>query len=158
MSDAPYTGPPPITNGPFSPELLAVLDAPDSTEVTVVDGEPSSFKPGTFRRHIVRLRAVVIDDAGRREVGAAVASALVTPAQAASCFDPHHAVRLVRGGIAVDLVICFMCGKAQVWGPGQRGRIVMFSEAGEPPCRPVLAAQLRRVAGLRDRLRLRRHM
>ncbi len=158
MPDIPPTGPPPIPNPPFAPELLAVLTAPDSVEVMVVDGEPSSFTPGTFRRHLVRLRAVVTDDADRRAVGAAVAGALVTSAQAASCFDPHHAVRLVRDGVAVDLVICFMCGKAQVWGPGQRGRIAMFSEAGEPPCRPVLAAQLRRVAGLRDRLWLRRYV
>jgi hypothetical protein len=45
----------------------------------------------------------------RREVLAAIQRAVRNPPKPAHCFVPRHAVRTVKGGETVDMVICFQC-------------------------------------------------
>jgi len=39
----------------------------------------------------------------------------------AFCFDPHHGIRVVNGNQKLDLVICFECGKIDVYTNFQSG-------------------------------------
>jgi hypothetical protein len=40
----------------------------------------------------------------------------------AFCFDPHHGIRVVSGNQKLDLVICFECGKIDVYTNFQSGQ------------------------------------
>ena len=47
------------------------------------------------------------------------------------CFDPHHAVRAVRGNQSVDLIICFECDWVYVFNNGKR-TMLAISSAPQP--------------------------
>jgi len=40
----------------------------------------------------------------------------------AACFNPHHAIRAMRGKKVVDLVICFSCSGVQIYYAEEMGR------------------------------------
>jgi hypothetical protein len=51
----------------------------------------------------------VTDSRQKREVLTAIRRAMQKPPKPAHCFVPRHAVRAVKGGEIVDVVVCFEC-------------------------------------------------
>jgi hypothetical protein len=66
------------------------------------------------------LGKVQVTDRGKvREILSAIRRAIRNPDKPANCFFPRHAVRAVKGGETVDVVICFQCRTYAVSrGPG----------------------------------------
>jgi hypothetical protein len=63
----------------------------------------------------------VSDPARRREVIAAIKSAVRDKsAVQAKCFDPRHAIRVVKGNETIELVICFSCHNYDGYRQGVR--------------------------------------
>lgn len=56
----------------------------------------------------------------------------------AMCFDPRHALRVTRDGHTYDLLLCYACGRAQVYRDGER--IATLGAAGsDKPLNRLLA-------------------
>ena len=79
----------------------------DQPKGEVIDGYPTFGK-------------VVITDLGqKRQVLSAIRRAVRNPQEGMGCFSPRHAVRAIKGGETVDLVICFHCHNYQHYQGGQ---------------------------------------
>ncbi|MCD6051483.1 MAG: hypothetical protein K0Q55_2892, partial [Verrucomicrobia bacterium] len=116
---------PPDDDGDLSPEAAAVLDAPDSFYLYSLHPEPAAFRrpqtPQEATNVVSKLgeeyhgfeilgRAEVVDPVQRRELVDALKRGVSEgKGPAPSCFSPRHGIRAVKGGVTVDLVICFEC-------------------------------------------------
>jgi hypothetical protein len=139
----------------FPQTLLDLLESPDEIEVMSIqpmvlveseDGEGSVERPGTGPGflHGYRIRGVArVPTADRRRT---VAQALVTANREgigwANCFDPHHAVRVSKGGQVAEMLICFWCGNVKVIGPGTHAAMCPIGFGSS--AKRVLQRELRR--------------
>ena len=90
--------------------------------------------------HFTVIGKVTIADAKTRKMlrDALRNSASDSDAQMASCFNPHHGIRVTKDGVATDFVICFECGRVQVWRDGQRIAYFAISHTPQPLFESVL--------------------
>ena len=115
---------PPDDDGDLAPEAVAVLDAPDSFYLYSLHPEPFALRPQTPQEatnEVRRLgenyhgfeilgRTEVVDAAQRKELVDALKRGVSEgKGPPPSCFYPRHGIRAVKGGVSMDLVICFEC-------------------------------------------------
>jgi hypothetical protein len=105
---------------PLPPDVRAVLEAPETLEIYAVRGSMDLGgmpPPGSdvFHDNLVIDKAPVPDASQRARIGAAATAGLDPSTPVAACFHPRHAMRAVREGTTVDLVICFECHSVQVF-------------------------------------------
>lgn len=140
-----------LTAGCGGEPVNSLADEPDQLVLYSLDG-PTWFKnegeltPDQAKGEVLHgfpvLGKVEVTDPGRRrEVIAAVKEAVRTNSEPeAKCFIPRHAVRTVKAGVTVDVVICFQCrnyeahrgGDKRVSGKGK------ISSAAQPRLDQVL--------------------
>lgn len=110
------------------------LDEPDQLILYSIDG--SLFEPGRepkteekLHRYPV-LGKVEVTDAGKRRelLGALKQGMEESDGRMAACFNPRHAIRVVKDGRTIDYVICFECKQLSIHeGDGKRGKPVTRS-------------------------------
>jgi hypothetical protein len=112
-----HVGPPsPLPDDPDR-LILYSLDGrhPEPDEDRLAEAKPKA----EYLYHFPVLGKLEVTDARqRREILAAVRRAIRNPDKAAACFFPRHAVRAVKGGETVDVVLCFECGNYAVYRGG----------------------------------------
>jgi len=111
-------------DGDLAPEAVAVLDAPDSFYLYSLHPEPFALRPQTPQEatnEVRRLgenyhgfeilgRVEVVDPVQRKELVDALKQGVSEgKGPAPACFNPRHGIRAMKGGVTVDLVICFEC-------------------------------------------------
>jgi hypothetical protein len=121
----------------FPPAVLDILEWPDEVEVLSVDPHlpeqddndddedadpPMREGPGFIQGYRIRGIARVPTADRRRAVGQALTDANREGYGMAMCFDPHYAVRAIRGGRVAEFLICFACHNVRVVGPGSHAR------------------------------------
>src|SRR5206468_4326664 len=94
-------------------------------DVLLLDPE----REGDYHGVTVRGRAVVGDEAARRELCQAILAANWS-VEADECHDPQYGVSLEVGADKVELLFCFPCNNVRVVGPGEHDRI--YPIAGGP--------------------------
>ena len=118
-----------------SPEVLAILESPDTFELVSVS--PYAHHPGRRLRgrriqRYVQLGRTSIPEADRSLVLAAIFDGVRQHSGiGANCFNPRHALHVVKDGAEVDFVICFECFQIEVYAPDveddERGYDVLFT-------------------------------
>lgn len=125
-----------------------LADEPDRLVVYSVDG-PSFHEhhghltleqaEGAVLHGYPVLGQVEVDDPGRRrEIVAAFKEAARSNSELQfNCFIPRHAVRTVKAGVTVDVVVCFKCQNYEAYRGDER-----LTEGGtraiSPAARPLL--------------------
>src|SRR5436305_771733 len=94
-------------------------DDPEELFVYSIDGHtylengrkltPEQEKGETLHGWPVLGKVAIADSAQRKAVVEAIKEAVRNPDPEARCFIPHHAIRSVKAGETVDLLICFSC-------------------------------------------------
>lgn len=56
------------------------------------------------------------------------------------CFNPRHGIRVTKNGVVTDFVICFECGRVQVWRGDQRLAYFAVTKSPQPAFDAVLNA------------------
>jgi hypothetical protein len=118
-------------------EERAVLAAPDELELFALAPSPSTadqpLAPGedSFRGYRVTGRAAAEGEEMAELVGL-VRRGINAGGQGAACFLPRHGLRARRGDATVDLVVCFECQKAKVYGAGPEPAAVTTASTVEP--------------------------
>lgn len=92
-------------------------DDPDQLTLYSIDPSGKERKPGAGQDkgellygYPVLGKVAVADPERRRAVTAAIKTAIRDKSVIQmKCFDPRHAVRVVKGSETIDLVICFHC-------------------------------------------------
>lgn len=101
--------------------VRSALEQPDRFELLSM-GEPDYGKPlpkDLFHRMVI-LGSTTIDDPDvQTRLVEAVRSGVERIYFLPLCFNPRHCIRLTKGGVVTDLVICFECEQAQVWRDGK---------------------------------------
>ncbi len=84
------------------------------------------FLPNSVDGYKITGKAVITD---RSEQERLIASAFYTATPSTrsarldigmACFNPHHALRLVKNKRVIDVIICFGCGNTQIWENGEQ--------------------------------------
>jgi hypothetical protein len=85
--------------------------------------KPPTRRPERFYEYGVLGKTELRDAQLRTQLVAAIAEGIRanTSGLSASCFEPRHGIRAVRGTQAVDLVICFHCYSLSIHGPIETG-------------------------------------
>ena len=91
------------------PDQLVVYSLDGTKEVREAELAEAKLKGEYLYTFPVLGKVQVTDTRQRREVLAAIRRAVRNPPKPAHCFWPRHAVRTVKGGETVDMVICFEC-------------------------------------------------
>jgi hypothetical protein len=82
---------------------------------------PNQPPPEKLQEYLVLAKVNVPDPAHRGEVRERLLRSLHADGFGLNCFDPHHGIRVRRGGETLDLVICFHCGNLQSFYQGREG-------------------------------------
>lgn len=118
------TAPPAGSHPAFAPEILKLLAKPD--RVTLYRIRPETADDGER----IEGYPIIAKKALSPEAFADLRTVLLDPATYggpfAMCFIPHHAVRIEKGGEAVNLVICFECNYMHVAPSGSGPPDVSF--------------------------------
>ena len=70
-----------------------------------------------FRGHIVRASSPIIDHGEQRAIVLALTDGIrESYGSVASCFEPYFGLTLQKGDKKIDIVVCFMCLNAKVYG------------------------------------------
>lgn len=142
-----------------SPRVLEVLTREaqellleaDRFEVMLIECEREP-EPGedALYRYPVEKRVEVPAREDRVKLLSRLYQGLDEETSPAMCFEPHHALRAVRGPARVELIICFQCHQMQATGLGVRtprpGGLVAISDAAR--------AELARLIGPLERERV----
>jgi hypothetical protein len=88
-------------------------DDPDRLILYSLDGMPDEHRLAEAKEFLYHFpvlgKVEVTDSRQRRELLAAVRRAIRKAPEPAKCFWPRHAIRAVKGGMTVDVVVCFQC-------------------------------------------------
>lgn len=126
---------------PDDPDQLVIYSLHPPSE----DGEekaPPIQSKGELYGYPVLGKVEVSDPARRREVIAAIAGAVRDKSVVQSkCFDPRHAVRVVKGDQTIELVICFSCHNYE--GYRQGVRVTHLTPSISDTAQPLLDQTLR---------------
>jgi hypothetical protein len=95
---------------PLAPRL-DVLESPDQLTLYSIDPRTSKDETReTFHRYPVLGKIEMTDPAQRKEIVEAMQAGITTSELVVmACFEPRHAIRVVKQGQTLDLVICFEC-------------------------------------------------
>jgi hypothetical protein len=69
----------------------------------------------TFHEYPIVGQVEIKDSKLRRDLIAHLYDGMAGFALAAGCFNPHHAIRAIKGNRTVDLVICFSCSGVDIY-------------------------------------------
>jgi hypothetical protein len=126
----------------------AVLAAPEALELFALLPFPSQgeepLKPGEEAFHGYRiLGRARVEDAGARAalLGLVRRGIDASDGAVAVCFLPRHGLRAERGGAAVDLVLCYECMQARVYGAGAEPGEIATASTVEPEVSAFFRAQ-----------------
>ena len=108
--------------------VLAVLEKAGEVTVYSLAGTAEKGEGGTWRGAKVLGKTAVKDDA-RKAVVAAAAKAVAEGGQPARCFIPRHGVEATHDGKTVALVICFECGRVEVYDGDNRTSLTVSPSA-----------------------------
>lgn len=111
---------------PMIDELEAMLGSDTKLTLFAIDPNDNAFRATgdgmwkgrkLFRGHIVRSSAL-IDDGREREVlvHALTDGMRETDGTIAPCFEPYFGLTIERGDKKIDIVVCFSCLQAHVYG------------------------------------------
>jgi hypothetical protein len=102
------------------PEQL-ILYSIDGPAEWKQDGEltPEQKKGEVLHGYPVLGKVEITEPKQRRELLSAMKRAVGND-NPANCFIPRHAIRSIKGGETVDVVICFECGNYRAYRQGER--------------------------------------
>lgn len=110
-----------------------ILQEAETFEVLLIACERSPAPDeASCQGYPVIQRRVVEDPLVRIELLERIYRGLVEARGMALCFEPHHAVRAVRGDVVVELVICFECERLTCHEPGRPQQGGATGPAAEP--------------------------
>lgn len=97
-------------------EIFTLNPAPQVDD----DPHPAAAKD-LLHNHRILGRAQVTDPGERAELGRLIDRSTRRFADGeaiADCFSPRHALRVERGGVTIDILICYQCANVHVYGKG----------------------------------------
>jgi hypothetical protein len=105
---------------PADPDQL-ILYSIDGPSYYKSDGvlTPDQEKGALHNRYPVLGKVEITEPKQRREIISALKTAVETPSSRKACFIPRHAIRFIKGGKTIDLVICFQCSNYQIYRQGE---------------------------------------
>lgn len=121
----------------------------NADEYEVLTGERDGFDvgkgaiPAPSVDHLpgfkIKSRVIVTDPATRQRLSRALREDVQQSNDSvAGCFDPHHAIHVVRGDHAYDFIVCFGCGGVMGIGEDGRSVFVRTSQSSKPVFTDVL--------------------
>jgi len=72
-----------------------------------------------FHKYGIMASVVITDKAHSARIMTATAAGMRVPMEDFLCFAPHHGLRLKRGEVYMDLVICYTCAEIDIWATGK---------------------------------------
>ena len=95
---------------------LAILEQADKFELLGLDPRPLQAGDG-FHGYAIVERTEIKDQATRKKlISALMASMQASHGDVAICFNPRHGISATSKGRQADLVICFECLQAKLYG------------------------------------------
>jgi hypothetical protein len=92
-----------------------------------------------FYGHEILGRVLIKDVATRKKLTSALQwGARQSDGTRMACFNPRHGIRVTRGGVVTDFVICFECRQVEVWRGGKRLASFLTSDWPQPVFDDVL--------------------
>jgi len=125
-----------VLAAPEALELFALRPFPSESEVPLAPGEQAFHGYrilGRARIETAEASAELLDLV-RRGIDA-------SDGVQAACFLPRHGLRVERNGAAVDLVLCYECLRARVYGAGLEPGEVATARTFEPEVSAFYEAQ-----------------
>ncbi len=126
-----------FTGDPIPSAERAVLESAETMEVFGLDPRGDTRLPARnektvgFHGYPILRRAQVPDAATRAEIAAAVVRGRRQfNGEPPHCFDPHHGVRVTRGGQTADFVICYECKQVSVYSSTDYAGSFLTGDAG----------------------------
>jgi hypothetical protein len=126
----------------------AVLAAPEALELFALSPFPSAGEEPLapdeegFHGYRVLGRTRVHDAEARAELLGLVRRGIdASDGAGAACFLPRHGLRAERGGSAVDLVLCYECLRARIYGARPEPWEVLTASTVEPEVSAFFRAQ-----------------
>ncbi len=117
---------------------------PDSMTLYSIAGGPESVghkHKGTFRGHGYLGKVEISKPKQRRAIMEAFKGGMKAKnARMAKCFDPRHAISVSKGDQTVDYVICFECGRVEIYWKGDSLPHQPVRTSPEPKFNRVLKA------------------
>jgi hypothetical protein len=104
-----------------------------------MEGEYLTRNAASYR---VLGRVQVTDRGQEREVLSAIRRAVNTPVTQFNCWDPRHAIRVVKGSETLDMIICFECHNYDILrngDPNSGGLTPAISSDPEPLLDKILS-------------------
>ena len=131
-----------VLAAPEALELLALLPSPSGEDRLLAPEEDA------FRGYRVLGRAVVDGAEERAQLVGLVRRGIdAAGKETASCFLPRHGLRARRGDATVDLLLCYECLRARIYGAGAEPAEVATGAEVEPELTALFRAHGLRVAG-----------
>lgn len=133
-------------------EERAVLAAPDELELFALAPSPAPGDPppapdeDSFRGYRVTGRAAAQGEEMAALVGL-VRRGINAGGDGAACFLPRHGLRARRGDATVDLVVCYECQRAKVYGAAAEPALVTTASTVEPELSAAFRAHGLKVGG-----------
>jgi hypothetical protein len=125
---------------PDQPDQL-VLFSIDGPTYNKTEGElPEHLAKGELFHHQPVLGKIEITDPEKRRavVSAVKEAARTKPDLALKCFTPRHAIRFIKGGETVEMLICFQCGNYKTFLNGTQDRSGTRSISNSEEARTLL--------------------
>ncbi|RYG71597.1 hypothetical protein EON80_05025 [bacterium] len=97
----------------------SVLENSDQLTLYSLRGYLNQEKLDEFHGWGIFGQKRVTDPQMKERLVTALYSSMDSSAPQYSCFSPSHGLRATRGGRTVDVVICFSCGKVDIYDRGQ---------------------------------------
>ncbi len=108
----------------FSPDIQDTIEHSTSMFIysldplsALVTASPKSTTPVFHEHSILKSKKVVKSSERERIVDSLYRS--IGKAEQASCFNPRHGLRFMKGPQTVDIVICFECANVMIYNGNQ---------------------------------------
>ena len=108
------------------------LSAAETYELISLEPDMRTATPSGIRyhNHAVLGSTPITDPATRRRLNDALqAGVRASDGTVMACFNPRHGIRVTRGGVVSEFVICFECRQVQVY----RGEVKLYFLTSNSP-------------------------
>lgn len=121
------------------PEVLRALNAPEKATLYSIDPVRSGFLRPTFHGYRILGSARLTGKQQRIAIWEFESAVSNWNGITAECFNPRHGLRVISGGQAFDLVLCFECHQVEIFAHDK-----LTAELGATGTPEVLNAILKR--------------
>lgn len=105
----------------FPGDSKAILDESDQLFLYSINSMSMGAKKNSFHGYLIVGRTEIKDKKVKADLVSQFYAGMAANLEPADCFFPHHALRAVRGGKTLDLLICFSCNGVKTYYENEEG-------------------------------------